>query len=300
MKLTFFESNPPNFGDELNKYLWSNLIEPDFFDEDESTLFLGVGSILWDHYPKEASKIVMGSGYGGYTPIPNVHDGSWDITFVRGPRTAQQLNIDKSKVITDAAILAKYLKFPLHIPSPNRVSRIGFMPHYQSIPRACWKEVCDVAGLVYLDPTEPNVTNTISIIKSCDFIISEAMHGVILADTLRVPWIPIQPKVAIHRNKWFDWAESMDLSLRFNDCPNSSILDFWSSFSGLQATGKRSNYVQDKLKMINSIFVNNAAKTLSNFLIDDAFLSSDSVFERNSVNALEALSSKCKIVRGIG
>ena len=82
----------------MNKYLWKKLIEPGFLDEDESTLFIGVGSILWDYYPLDAKKVVMGSGYGGYTKIPNVNDGSWDITFVRGPRTAKLLNIDKSKI----------------------------------------------------------------------------------------------------------------------------------------------------------------------------------------------------------
>lgn len=300
MKLTFFESNPPNFGDELNKYLWKNLIEPGFLDEDESTLFIGVGSILWDHYPLDAKKIVMGSGYGGYTKIPNVNDGSWDIAFVRGPRTAQLLNIDKSKVITDAAILTRYLQLPTNELTEKKISRIGFMPHYQSIQRACWKEVCDIAGIQYLDPTEPDVMSTLTRIKNCDFIISEAMHGVILADTLRVPWIPIQPKVEIHRNKWFDWAESMDLSLRFNTCPNSSILDLWSSVSGLRATGNRSILVRDKLKIINSVFIKNAANVLSKFTIDDAFLSSDNIFEVNSAKALEALSSKCKLVRGVG
>ena len=126
------------------------------------------------------------------------------------------------------------------------------------------------------------------------------MHGVILADTLRVPWIPIQPKVEIHRNKWFDWAESMDLSLRFNTCPNSSILDLWSSVSGLRATGNRSLYIQDKLEFVNSAFIKNAANILSKFTINDAFLSSDNIFEVNSAKALEALSSKCKLARGVG
>ncbi|WP_445777442.1 polysaccharide pyruvyl transferase family protein [Shewanella sp.] len=300
MKLTFFESNPSNFGDELNKYLWCRIIEPGFFDEDKETLFLGIGSILWNDYPQKSKKIVMGSGYGGYTGIPNVNDGSWDISFIRGPRTAQLLNIDKSKIITDAAILTKYLDFS-DVNSPIvEGKKVGFMPHFQSIQRSNWKDVCNLSGIIYLDPTDPDILKTLSIMKSCDFIISEAMHGVILADTLRVPWIPIEPKFKLHRNKWFDWAESMDINLKFTSCPNSSMLDFWHSLTGLYASGERSLFIKRKLNFINSFFVNDGAKTLANFTLDDAFLSSDVVFERNSSNALEALSKKCTIIKGIG
>jgi hypothetical protein len=88
MKLIYFRGHVPNFGDELNPYLWDRLLPPGLLDEDESELFLGIGSILFDTYPAGPRKYVMGSGYAGYTGLPPVHDGSWDVVFVRGPRTA--------------------------------------------------------------------------------------------------------------------------------------------------------------------------------------------------------------------
>ena len=139
MKLTYFSGHVPNFGDELNKYMWDSLVSPGFFDEDESKLFLGVGSILWDDYPKKSKKIVMGSGYGGYTAKPDIHDGSWDVAFVRGPRTALELNLDPNLAITDSAILTHFMGLPKY----EKTHKISFMPHYESIPRGNWKSVCN-------------------------------------------------------------------------------------------------------------------------------------------------------------
>ena len=37
------------------------------------------------------------------------------------------------------------------------------------------------------------------------------MHGAIIADTLRIPWIPISTRPSINTFKWLDWCESMEL-----------------------------------------------------------------------------------------
>jgi succinoglycan biosynthesis protein ExoV len=40
-----------------------------------------------------------------------------------------------------------------------------------------------------------------------------------------VPWIAIQPLAPIHRPKWADWAESLDLSITFRRLRPSTALE---------------------------------------------------------------------------
>jgi hypothetical protein len=94
MKMFAYRGKHENFGDELNHWLWERLL-PGFFDDDESQLFLGIGSILYDNFEPNMQKIVFGSDYGGYTNPPKV-DRNWTFYFVRGKKTAEVLGIDPS------------------------------------------------------------------------------------------------------------------------------------------------------------------------------------------------------------
>jgi succinoglycan biosynthesis protein ExoV len=222
MKLTYYSSTPSNFGDALNPYIWARFLPEGFLDDNEEELFVGIGSILWDDYPKNAVKHVIGSGYGGYTGKPDLHDGSWNVLFVRGPRTASELQLAAETVVADAAILVSELELP---PSP-RNGGIAFMPHFESIDRGFWPEVCSAADIEFIDPRDP-VEDILIKIRNSKLLISEAMHGIIVADALRTPWIPIQPLRYDHRAKWFDWAESMNISLEFSKLPPSGLCELY-------------------------------------------------------------------------
>ena len=41
------------------------------------------------------------------------------------------------------------------------------------------------------------------------------MHGAIVADTLRVPWIPVRTNPKILPFKWLDWCQSVKLPYRY-------------------------------------------------------------------------------------
>jgi succinoglycan biosynthesis protein ExoV len=207
-----------NFGDELNSLLWPRLL-PDFFDQDEATSFLGIGSILDNRHDATAMKLVAGSGYGGYQP-QIVLDETWIVHWVRGERTARLLGLPPTLGIGDPASLV-----PLVGLTPAREDRdIGFIPHFESAVRGAWQEVAAKAGATLIDPRDDPLT-VIAAIGKCRVVMSEALHGIIVADALRVPWIAIRPLAPIHRPKWFDWAETLKLRIEFAALLPSTALE---------------------------------------------------------------------------
>lgn len=204
-----------NFGDELNTILWPRLL-PDFFDDNPAIRFLGIGSVLDRRHGPEPVKLVAGSGYGGYEPRPHL-DERWIIHWVRGPRTAATLGLPATLALGDPAVLVPpALKLPT-----AEGSAIGFMPHFESAARGAWQHAADLAGVRLIDPRGPPL-DILQAIGRCKLLLSEALHGVIVADALRVPWVAIRPRVRIHRAKWADWADTMELRPRFRGLPPSS------------------------------------------------------------------------------
>ncbi len=209
MKLEYFKGEQPNFGDELNAWLWPQLL-PSFFDDDPSVLFLGIGSIIGTHYGPKSKKIVFGTGYVPtyHHEAPNVHGGDWDIFFVRGPRTARALGLPESMGIGDSAILLRALTRPFR----REPRYVGFMPHWESLLQGNWEKVCQLAGIRLIDPRAP-LQRIIAEILECKVLVAEAMHGAIVADALRVPWIPVLPIDHAHRGKWLDWTDALNVKL---------------------------------------------------------------------------------------
>jgi succinoglycan biosynthesis protein ExoV len=224
MKMIYFQGKQPNFGDELNTWLWPQIL-PNFFDDDDSTVFLGIGSIIskcFDYnYEDAKKKIVFGAGYvSEYHEKPDVNQGDWDIFFVRGPRTAQQLNISPELAIGDSAILLRTV-----VDGRRRIPEVvSFMPHWESINWGNWEYVCELAGVNLINPQRP-VNEIIDELLRSRLVITEAMHGAIVADALRVPWVPLLPINAVHRSKWLDWADALGITLQQHRLWPSSITE---------------------------------------------------------------------------
>jgi succinoglycan biosynthesis protein ExoV len=204
-----------NFGDELNTLLWPALL-PDFFDNDPDARFLGIGSIMDRRHGGPSLKVVAGSGYGGYEGRPRLGP-SWVIHWVRGPYTARFLGLDPQLGLGDPAAL---------VPQALGIRRglgldIGFIPHFESAARGAWGQAADLAGVRMIDPRD-KPEHILAAMTTCRLIISEALHGIIVADALRIPWIPVRPLVRIHRRKWFDWSATLGVKPRFAILPASS------------------------------------------------------------------------------
>ncbi len=286
MKLYFYRGKAPNFGDELNLTMWQHLLPNGFFDGDEAELFLGIGSILFDRFPGPQRKVVVGSGWGAYTAKPDVHDGTWDVLFVRGPRTAEALGLDPRCAVGDAAILLR--ETPLPPPKPG----VGpaFMPHFDSVERGNWPEACRLAGITYIDPTG-DVDDIIATLRGATVVVTEAMHGAIVADALRTPWVAMRPIQAAHRYKWHDWAEALGVALRPHRLPPSNLREAWATLSGLDARGRRSRLLLDGPLGApgNWLVAHRAARGLQRLAAMEPQLSSDDAIGRATERALGAI-----------
>jgi hypothetical protein len=284
MKLYYYRGPRRNFGDQLNVWMWPRLL-PDFFDDDESSLFLGIGSILYDFLPRDAKKLVFGAGYGGYTSLP-VIDDRWKFYFVRGRLTAEQLGLDASMALGDAAILVRSCA----IARPPRTRKVSFIPHWESVRDGNWEDVTLAAGMHYIDPCA-DVERVIADILSSELVVTEAMHGAIVADALRVPWVPVRPIQARHRLKWFDWASALNLDLRFTSISPSNALEFGLSLAGRNQ--KYSRWLRKRADVwrpfCSNAFRERATRSLIAATSGPAHMSSDTAIETAHAQMLERL-----------
>ncbi len=270
MKITYYQKDP-NFGDSLNPWLWPKLI-PDFFDEDEKTVFFGIGSILGEKsFKDDVRKVVFGTGFvPEYHNRPSISHSNWDIYFVRGPRTAKMLNIPDTLALGDSAILLRTIVKPSPQPYQPVVS---FMPHWESLRRGNWAETCRLANVNLIDPRQP-VETILAELKRSKLVITEAMHGAIVSDALRIPWIPCLPLNNRHRGKWLDWADSLGVKLRWHRLWPSSLQEARLSvlrkpIAGLPGSG-----------LIQKSLIRSAAYGLARLADASPQLSADRVIDR--------------------
>lgn len=212
MKLHYFSGG--NFGDDLNLWLWKQLF-PKPIDQcfSDDVLFLGVGSVLNHRVPDHPEKkVVFGTGHSN-GPLPRITD-LWRFYCVRGPLTARALGLSENLSVSDSALLVRELIEPA-----GTSEHVAFMPHFKSAKKGDWESVCDAASIHYINP-QGSVIDTLDIIRRSSLVITEAMHGAIVADALRIPWIPVQTRPGINDFKWQDWSSSLELDHRFEEVPH--------------------------------------------------------------------------------
>lgn len=207
MKLHYYKDPRGNFGDDLNPWIYYNYL-PESLNKDGNKWILGIGTLINDTAPPASGEIyVMGSGVG-YNKPPTVNE-RWKFVFVRGPLSADALGLPQSMAITDPAILTAKLSSS----SVENKQLVSYMPHHGSLYNADWRALIEKSNLTYLDPAA-DIHQTIHLIKQSKVLITEAMHGAIVADALRVPWIPVKGYQHILDFKWTDWCKSLGLEYR--------------------------------------------------------------------------------------
>ena len=209
VQIVYYKDAVGNFGDDLNEVMWPHLLPEDVRSAPD-TVLVGIGSLLdqarfRDVETKGKRVFVFGSG-AAYGQLPDDWR-RWNYLAVRGPLTAALIEQPQAAVTDSAAFLAR---LPELVPPAPLRDEILFMPHHRTLVNSRWREAAERAGLTFVDP-QWTPDRILACYARARLVVTEAMHGAIVADTLRIPWIPvmISPEVSIF--KWRDWASSLGL-----------------------------------------------------------------------------------------
>ncbi len=249
---TFYYRVTTNFGDHMNSWLWPRLI-PELIEEQSQDVLVGIGSLIKSDLGKvPGRKIIFGTG-SGYGPMPVPEEvADWRIYCVRGPLTARLLKLPPEKAVVDAAWLVDKLPDLRYQPGPREGS--VFVPHWTTDVYANWRQPCADAGIRYISPFLDGTT-VLNAIAGAKLAIVESLHGAIMADYYRVPWIPVATDGRVLEYKWLDFCMSLDLPFRAIRLPMSDRLERafagrpkpWSGELEYLREPKESDYAQVKV-----------------------------------------------------
>ncbi|WP_299106670.1 polysaccharide pyruvyl transferase family protein [uncultured Winogradskyella sp.] len=282
-----------NFGDALNPFIFENYLG-DNFSETGDVKLIGIGTIL-GLKKIEALKIVFSSGAtkgndGTYGKAPLI-DESYDVFCVRGPKTAELLGINNSYAVCDGA----YLLNDFYDFSVKKKYKYAYMPHHKSedMYRELKKVFADL-GIKFISPADP-YKKVLKELAQSEKVITDAMHGAIVADAFRVPWIPTKGYPFINDFKWGDFTSSMEITnFKFNQLPKLHDISFFEKI------------IKDKIKIafiakflapiVSKFRVHSYKRKIQQIIKADQFyLSNDKIIESKVAqlkNKLEALKIK--------
>lgn len=194
----FWHLGSPNFGDDLNPYLFESLLgRPVFRDaKQQSVHLLGVGSIL---ERANENSIVVGSGFirpdSTLTKLPKA------ILAVRGKLTEERVG-GQGLLLGDPGILVPHL---LGI-TASQQEEVVLVPHVDS-----YRQVAEQYGNKYpvVDPSM-EFAQVIAQIARAKFVLSQSLHGLVMADAMSIPSVWIAPHGGMigGEYKFFDYFSS--------------------------------------------------------------------------------------------
>lgn len=206
MQLSYFR-RIPNFGDALSPVLARHVFG-DIFDDDDSRRLLFIGTIIERKAPSDVHEIIVGAG-AGYKRGPYDTQGR-TVLCVRGPLTCDLLGIDRSHAAIDPALLiSRY-----HTGGSSGVGT-AFMPHNHShmIAGDVLASICGEIGISYVSPLD-DVSSILSRLAGACCLITEALHGAVVAEAYGVPWVPVIFSSKVLEKKWHDFAATIGVEYR--------------------------------------------------------------------------------------
>ena len=190
----------PNFGDDINPSFFHALTggAVRFAADRRLPHLLGAGSIL---EKAGTTSIVCGSGFlsmpWGERPRPA------EVIAVRGEWSLAALRAADSTLLGDPLVLADRLAGPV-----AKRHAVGLVPHVRSVDR--WRAGNRDRHFLIDPGLEPWAV--VESIGSCETVISQSLHGLIVADALGVPnvWVAPSDDMAGGRFKFDDYFSTLD------------------------------------------------------------------------------------------
>jgi pyruvyltransferase len=224
-----------NWGDDINFSFIQELLDYKYecinvnknMNEDN---YAFIGSILEDTY-LTPSTIVWGAGIPDKDQIINIKPKK--ILAVRGPLTRKKLleqGIKCPAVYGDPALLIHLI----YNPQIEKKYKLGIIPHFSNLTNKKLNEAKKNPNIkiINLKIYKGCWKNVIDDILSCEYIISESLHGLIISESYKIPnlWINIEDTPNKNKGifKYLDFYHSIgktniknyiDIS-DYNDLPN--------------------------------------------------------------------------------
>ncbi len=195
----FWHVGTPNFGDDINPLFFQRLcdVQVRFSNRRDKPHFLGIGSIL---NAASANSTVLGSGLisPGAKP-PNIGR----VVAVRGLLSRDALGLAGSTLLGDPMILVDLIEPKVAV----RNGKTGLVPHVSNVGETR-RKFGD--RFVIIDPAcDP--FEVVSRIASCTRVISQSLHGLIVADAMEVPnvWLAPSANMAGQDFKFMDYFSTI-------------------------------------------------------------------------------------------
>lgn len=189
----------PNFGDDVNPTFFQRIAgQPARFAADRGRPHvLGAGSILDRSTP---ASIVCGSGF---LRAPRHAVSAAEVVAVRGELSLAACPRAGDVLIGDPLVLVDAFAPPV-----EKRHRFGYVPHVTAVRQ--WRRLGGGRRHV-INPGRPP-WRVVEEIASCEVIISQSLHGLIVADALGVPnvWVAPSDAMAGGRFKFDDYFSTLD------------------------------------------------------------------------------------------
>lgn len=212
-----------NIGDEINgrvvesvsgrRVVRSRLIDADM---------LAIGSVL--HFPQREKVLtdrvnpylVWGSGTLNAMPVDAQE--KFILSAVRGPLTNSLFGHRLNIPFGDPGLLVSRI---WEARGP-KTAKWGLIPHHSQLERPWVKKLLeDSDNCRLIDVTSPDIEGTMEKISSCELIASTSLHGLIFADSYKIPSVWLWDG-AFHSGgawKFFDYFSGAERSLSDNIAP---------------------------------------------------------------------------------